>query len=179
MTKPSPIFITKLHPLEQMSEQELAAVRKFLFGGMRGLNEQHEKRWRRFWRRVLQAEIGEVFHIDNVVGRSGPFHRMHMAMEQGLFDRQERWANIKHMRNWLKTGAGWGTYELVNGRMKFVPKSTSYEECSDDEMREVHEAMVAYLRSPSALRKLWPHLSADQRSEMLETILERPEETQT
>lgn len=175
MTKPSPILITKLHPLEQMPEQELAVVRRFLFGGIHGLNEQHEKRWRRFWSRIMRAEVGEVFRFENVVDRSGQFHKRHMAIEQALFDRQERWAKLEHMRNWLKAGAGWGDYELVNGRMKFVPRSTSYEECSDDEMREVHESMVAFLRTPYAMRHLWPHLTNNQRIDMLESIVEPPE----
>lgn len=175
MTKPSPILITKLHPLEQMPEHELAIVRRFLFDGIRGLDEKHDKRWRRHWSRIIRASVGEVFHLQSVVDRSGPYHRMHMGLEQRLFDRQERWAKLDHMRAWLKAGAGWGDYELVKGRMKFVPRSTSYEECSDDEMREVHESMVAFLRTPFAQRRLWPHLTSNQRIDMLESIVEPPE----
>lgn len=178
MSKPSAIMIAKHHPIERMPEHELAIVRRFLFDGIRGLDEKHDKRWRRLWSRIIKSEVGEVFHLQNVVDRSGPYHRMHMGLEQRLFDRQERWAKLEHLRAWLKAGAGWGDYELVNGRMKFVPRSTSYEACSDDEMREVHVSMVAFLRTPYAQRHLWGHLKPVQRSEMLESIVEPPEREQ-
>lgn len=175
MTKPSPILITKHHPLERMPEHELAIVRRFLFDGVRGLDETHDKRWRRLWNRIIKAEVGEVFHLESVIGRSGPFHRRHMAIEQALFDRQDQWATLASLRNWLKTGAAWGDYALsARGVMKFVPRSTAYAVCSDDEMREVHIAMLAFLRTPGAQRRLWPHLAPAARSEMLESIIEPP-----
>lgn len=175
MSRPSPILIAKQHPVERMPEHELAIVRRFLFDGIRGLDEKHDKRWRRIWLRIIKAEVGEVFHLESVVGRSGLFHRFHMAMEQRLFDRQERWSKLEHLRNWLKAGAGWGDYALASGRMKFVPRSTSYEACSDNDMREIHESMIAFLRTPYAQRRLWGHLTPAQRSEMLEGIVEPPE----
>ena len=176
MTKPSPIMITKLHPLENMPEHELAVVRRFLFDGIRGLDEKHDKRWRRHWSRIIRAAVGEVFHFEDIVDRSGPFHRMHMAMEQNLFDRQDQWATLDSMRDWLKTGAAWGDYALnARGVMKFVPRSTAYEACSNDEMYELHTAMLAFLRTPGAQRKLWPHLKPDARYDMLEAIVD-PEE---
>jgi|GEM_PF-261934 len=172
MTKPSAILIMKAQPLEAWNERDLSVVRRFIFDGIRGLNAQHEARWRRFWGRIWKAEPGQVFQLDNVVERSGPFHRMHMGMEQRLFESQERWGQLEPFRNWLKTGAGWGEYQRHDGGpMKFVPRSTAYEHCSDDEMREVHEAMVAFLRTPYALRRLWPHLAEPKRHEMLETVL--------
>lgn len=178
MTKPSAILITKTERLEDLPENERAVVRKFLFGGIQGLNDQHEKRWRRFWGRIQRAEVGEVFDLQIVVARSGQFHRRHMAIEQLLFDRQEQWDDIKKFRAWLKTGAAWGHFEIVKNRMKFVPSSLSYEDCSDDEMREVHESMVAFLRRPATQKRIWPHLSADQRHEMLENIIDPPEQAQ-
>lgn len=177
MTKASAILITKTHPLDGIPEQDKAAVRRFLFDGLRGLDEQNDKRWKRFWSRIWKAEPGEVFHFLDVVDRSGPFHRMHMSLEQTLFDRQDRFTNMDRFRDWLKTGAGWGTYTLVRERMKFVPRSTSYDECSDHEMKEVHVSMVAFLRTPRAQRRLWPHLDADRRTEMVESILDPQEQS--
>lgn len=178
MTKPAAILITKVHPIEQMPAHELAIVRRFLFDGIRGLDEKHDKRWRRHWSRIIKAAVGEVFHFEDIVDRSGPFHRMHMAMEQCLFDRQDQWATLASLREWLKTGAAWGDFALnAKGVMKFVPRSTAYEACSDHEMRELHTAMLAFLRTPGAQRKLWPHLNPMARAEMLESILNRPEES--
>lgn len=175
MTKPAAILITKRYPIERMPEQDLAAVRRFLFDGIQGLDEQHDKRWRRLWGRILKGAVGEVVHLQIVVGRSGAFHRMHMALEQRLFDRQDQWATLGSLRDWLKTGAAWGEFKFnARGVMKFVPRSTAYEACSDDEMREIHAAMLAFLRTPGAQRKLWPHLAPAARSEMLETIVDPP-----
>lgn len=173
MTKAAAILICPQIALRNVPPADRDAVRRFLFDNIRGLDEKHDKRWRRLWGRIWKADAGEVMHLEVVVDRSGPFHRRHMAMEQALFDRQERWRKLDDMRWWLKTGAGWGDFHLLpNGRMKFIPASTSYEACSDDEMREVHENMLAFLRTPYAMRRLWPHLSPDARYEMLESILE-------
>lgn len=176
MTKPSSILLTKLHPLDGFTETERAVIRRFLFECFAGLNEVMDKRWRRMWRRFWDIEPGEVMHFQTVVDRSGKFHRHHMALEQTLFDRQDQWATLDHMRLWLKTGAGWGDMQRNDrGNMKFVPRSTAYEACSDDEMKELHTAMLAFLRAPSSQRKLWPHLSVAARSEMLENIIDPPE----
>lgn len=176
MTKPAAILICPQIALRTLPENERNIVSRFLFDNIRGLDEKHNARWRRMWSRIWQADAGEVTHLEVVVDRSGPYHRRHMAMEQALFDRQERWLMLDDFRWWLKTGAGWGDFTLLpNGRMKFVPRSTSYEACSDDEMKELHQAMLAFLRTPKTMRKLWPHLSPDARYEMLESILEPPE----
>lgn len=176
MTKPSAILIAKMYPLTGFTESERAVIRRFIFECFQGLNEKMDKRWRRWWRRLWDMEVGEVAHFENVVDRSGPFHRMHMAMEQSLFDRQDQWATLEAMRDWLKVGAYWGEWELnVRGALKFVPSSTAFEKCSDDEMKEIHIAMLAFLRTPRAQRKLWPHLSPQARSEMLEAIIDPPE----
>lgn len=176
-SKPSPILIAKQMSLSGMPEPERALVRHVLLDAVQGLNRQHDSRWRRWVNRLLRAEPGEVFGFLNLADRSGPYHRMHMKFEQTLFDHQERWLNLKGMRDWLKVGAGWCDWAPgARGGIVPVPKSVSYEDCSDDEMREVHEAMVAFLHTPHAQRYLWPHLKAPQRAEMLESILTRPAE---
>ena len=172
MTKAASILLTKRHSLAALPEQERQVIRHVLLDAIGGLNEQHQQRWFRWVNRVLKAEPGETFELLHLTERSGAFHRMHMAMEQRLFERQDYFPTLKALRLWLKTGAMWGTFQRsAAGRLGFVPASTSYEECSDDEMREVHTDMVAFLRSAHALRRLWPHLKADKRAEMLESIL--------
>ena len=171
MTRATSIMITPMVALRTVPPADRDAVRRFLFQNIRGLNTKHDKRWRRFWGRLWGAEAGEVFHIQLIIDRSGPFHRFHMKFEQILFDNQDRYVNQDHFRNWLKTGAAWGDFQLVGERLKFIPRSLAYEECSDDEMREIHEDMVEFLRTDRAQRRLWPQLSHDQRSDMVETLL--------
>lgn len=176
MTKSSAILVAPVVPLHTLPPAERDILSRVLFQCIRGLDAKHDKRWRRLWKRVFGAEAGEVVHLQTVVDRSGPYHRMHMAMEQALFNSQERYANMDRFRDWLKVGAGWGEYAInKNGHLRFVPGSTSYENCSDDEMRELHAAMVEFLHTTYAQRRLWPHLPADRRAEMLETVLQRPE----
>lgn len=172
MTKPASIMLVKHHPLDGFSEFERSVIRRFLFDCFRGLDEQNEGRWRRWWSRLWRAEPGQVFQLDSVVERSGEFHKRHMAIEQRLFDSQDYFANLPALRDWLKTGAAFVTWEIDGkGGIVAVPRSTSYEKCSEDEMRELHEAMLAFLRTPAAQEKLWQHLAPARRAVMLESVL--------
>lgn len=177
MTKTSSILITKRASLAAMPEAQRATVRHVLLDAVGGLDGTHDKRWRRWVNRLLRAEPGEVFELASVVARSGQFHRRHMALEQRLLDHQERFTNLNSLRDWTKTGAGWVDWEPgARGGIVAVPRSIAYEQCSDDEMREVHEATVAFLHTAHAQRYLWPHLDARGRESMLESVLAEPAE---
>lgn len=177
MTKPASILLVKRHPLDGFSEFERSVIRRFLFDCFRGLDEQNEGRWRRWWSRLWHAEPGQVFQLENVVERSGDFHKRHMAIEQRLFDSQDAFLNLPALRDWLKVGAAFVTWEPDGkGGIVAVPRSTSYGKCSDDEMRELHDAMLAFLRTPASQEKLWQHLAPARRSVMLESVLADREE---
>ena len=172
MTKPASIMLVKRHPLDNFSEFERSIIRRFLFDCFQGADAQNEGRWRRWWSRLWKAEPGELFQLDNLVERSRSFHGRHMAIEQRLFDSQDYFVNLPALRDWLKVGAAFVTWEPDGrGGIVAVPRSTSYEKCSDDEMRELHEAMLAYLRTPGAQEKLWRHLAPARRAVMLESVL--------
>lgn len=57
------------------------------------------------------------------------------------------------------------------GRVFPVPKSIAYDQLEEDEMREFHEQVVAFLRTEHAGRTLWRHLSPTARIEMVEGLL--------
>ncbi|CAN7366369.1 hypothetical protein LJR074_002166 [Acidovorax sp. LjRoot74] len=172
MTKPASIMLVKRHPLDGFSEFERSIIRRFHFECFTGLDAQHEGRWRRMWARFWNAAPGQVFQLDNVVERSSEFHKRHMAIEQRLFDSQDCFANLPALRAWLKVGAAFVTWEHDGkGGLVAVPRSTSYEKCSDDEMRELHDGMLAHLRTPGAQSQLWPHLAPAARATMLESLL--------
>jgi len=157
----------------EVTEDEKAAARKVLFGAIDGLGERGKKQWRWFFNGVLRLEPGEMVTIKTHKARSGPFHRRHMAMEQRVFESQERFENFdKGFRDWLKVGAGHCEWHPgPKGGVFPVPKSISYSDMEDDEMREFHDAAVAFLRTDHACKTLWKHLSAPARTEMIETIL--------
>lgn len=155
----------------------LDAARDLLFGALDGFNKNDKRAWRRFWKRLIKAEPGELVAVDMVFPRSGPFHRFHMAIEQRLFDAQERFDNFEMFRAWLKVGAGWVTWAAgPKGGVVPIPNSISYAEADEEEFRQYHEQVVAFLRGPHAAKYLWPHLSPEQRAEMMAAILEEFEQ---
>lgn len=178
MTKASAILITKTHPLDGISEKDRAALRQVLYGCIRGLDERNDRRWRWFLGRIWKAEPGEVFHLANVVNRSSPFHRRHRAILEKLFASQDRFRHIDALHDWLKIGAYFVTWtEGKSGKPVPTPRSTSFDECSDDEMREAHMAMVDYLHTERAQRFLWRNLKPALRAGMVDSVLEAREES--
>lgn len=176
MPKPSPILVMPAVKLNSLPQHEREIVSRFLFEHIRGLDDKHNRRWRRLWRQGWHAEPGEVFHFEVIRDRSGPFHRRHRAVVQKLFDSQERFTNIDALHDWLKVGACWVEWGVGRGGAPVaIPKSTAFEQCSDDEMKEVHTAVVDFLHLPKSQRKLWPHIKAAARAEMLEIILKEQE----
>jgi hypothetical protein len=99
-----------------------------------------------------------------------------MAIERAVFENQEGFVHLRRFRDWMKTGAGWGRFEPTPQGLVFVPGSVSFDEASDDEMREFVRAAEEFLHTPRAQKRLWPHLSAQRRAEMVDTLLINPNE---
>ncbi len=157
----------------EISETDKAAARRVIFGIVDGLGQRGQKQWRRLWNGILRLEPGEMLEIKTRKPRSGPFHRRHMLMEQRLFEAQEKFEQFDPgFRDWLKVGAGFVTwYPGPKGGVFPVPKSIAFDQLEDDEMREFHEACVAFLRTEHAGRTLWKHLTETQRIEQIEGLL--------
>ena len=150
------------------------AARRVLFGIVDGLGERGRKQWRRFFNSLMRLEPGEMVEIKTYKERSGPFHRRHMAIEQAVYEAQERFENFdRGFRDWLKVGAGHVTwFPGPRGGVFPVPKSISFKDMEDDEMREFHIEAIKFLRTAYAQKTLWKHLTTLQRMEMMETILQ-------
>lgn len=160
-------------PGAEIADEDREAARRVIFGIVDGLGDVGRKQWRRFWNGLFRMEAGEMVSITTRKARSGPFHRRHMAIETAVFEAQEKFTSFdKGFRDWLKVGAGhceW--FPGPKGGIFPIPKSISYTEMEEGDMREFHEASIAFLRTEYAQKTLWRHLSELQRSEMLETIL--------
>jgi hypothetical protein len=177
MTKASIIMVCPVVDLKAaLSDHERDVLRKVLFDGIQGIDAIHDRRWKRHMTRLLRSEPGEVTEFLNPRVRSLPFHRRWMAIERVFFDNQDNFATLKGFRTWLKAGAGLGHFERAGERLVFVPGSVSFEEASDDEFREFVKDAEAFLRSPRAMRRLWPHLRSEARAEMVETLLKSAEQ---
>lgn len=148
------------------------AAREVLFGVVDGLGDLGKKQWRRFFNSLMRLEPGEVVKVTTKKPRSGPFHRRHMVIETRVFDAQERFEQFDQFRNWLKVGAGYCDWiPGPRGAVMPVPKSIAYDELEDGDFRQVHDDMIAFLRSEHAGKVLWPKATPAQRSECIELVL--------
>ena len=159
--------------MELPKGQLLDGVRSFLFGAVDGANKDDKKAWRHFWRRVTRMSPGEMAAVEMVFPRSGPFHRRHMAIEQAVFDAQEKFEDFEQLRYWLKVGAAWVTWAAgPKGGVVPIPKSISYAKADEEEFRQYHEQVIGFLRGEHAAPYLWKHLGKEGAFEMIDAILE-------
>lgn len=156
-----------------ISEADKEAVRRVLFGQVDGLSEAHKKSWRRMWSWLLnKAGPGEMLELKTHRERLGWYHRKHMALEQKVFEAQEKFTHFEQFRNWLKVGAGHCDWlPGPKGGVIPVPKSIGYAALEQDEMDEVHEAIVTFLRTPHAIKTLWPAVPEHERELAIEAVL--------
>lgn len=169
MTKASAIMIAPRIRLRQLPPEEKDVLRRFFTEYVRGVDARHQKRWSRWARNLFQSEPGEGSLLYSAEERGGPFHRMHRAVLSRLFHGQERHSNEAALHDWLKLKCWFVNW--IDGKPQ--PRSTSYDECSEDEIREFHEQMVDLLHQPWCQRYFWPHLNTTLRAEMVQTILKR------
>lgn len=144
-----------------------------VFGVLDGLGALNQKRWRKFWQRVLQLELGEMVTITITRQRLGWFHRKHMVMETRVFEGQERFEHFEQFRNWVKIGAGHCDWVPgPKGAVVPIPKSISYSSIEQGAFEEFHSAACAFLRTPHALKVMWPKASPAVAAQGLEDLLE-------
>jgi len=172
--KAAPILICPTVPLGSLPDAERDVIRRFLTQHIRGMDAAHDKRWRRMWGDIMHAAPGEGFQLYRAEARGGPYHRMHRAVLERLFDSQERYTNIDVLHDKLKL-LSWFV-EWSDGKPK--PRSTAFDVCSEDDLREFHTRMVDVLHAPHVSRHFWPHLKAPQRQEMVELVLRNPSQEQ-
>ncbi|TDS74398.1 DUF1367 family protein [Comamonas sp. JUb58] len=156
----------------QISEQDAAVARRVIFGIVDGLGERGRSQWRRLWNRLMRLEPGEMVEIKTVQPRLGWYHRKHMAMEQAVFETQDRFEDFESFRTWLKVGASFvDWYPGPKGGVIPVPRSISYANLEQGDMEQFHADAVNFLRSEHAGATLWKHLGTAQRIEMIEAVL--------
>lgn len=167
----SEIILVRQEAVE-IPEADKDAAHRVIFGIVDGLGERNRKAWRRLWNRLMKLQPGEMVDLKTHQERLGWFHRKHMALENRVFDSQDRFENFKGFRDWLKVGAGhcdW--YPGPKGGVFPVPKSISYSKLEQGAMEVFHADAVAFLRTEHAAKTLWKHLNTLQRIEMIEGIL--------
>lgn len=151
---------------------QLEGVRAFLFRALDGFGKDDKASWRRFWKRVVNMPVGEMFEVEMVFPRSGPYHRRHMALEQSVFDAQDVFEDFEQYRYWLKVGAAWVVWMPDDkGGLVPIPKSVSYAAADQDEFQRFHAAVIRFLRGDHAALILWPNLGP-KAYDMMNSILQ-------
>jgi len=175
MSKSSSILICPTVQLNTLPDPVRDVLRQFFTEWVRGMDRKHDKRWRRFVRDLFHAEPGEGFQLYRAEERGGPFHRMHRAVLTRLFDQQELYQDEDLLHDWMKLRCWfviWG--EGLRGKPIPTPRSTAFDVCSEDEIREFHTRFVDLLHKPWVQRRFWPHLDAARRKEMVDLVLTDP-----
>lgn len=163
---------------EHLSEDDKAVVRRFLFEHLSGATEKDTRSWTRFVRALDQAGSGEFFTITVKRQRNGRFHCMHMALISKVFKAQERLDDFEQFRLYLKVGSGFVTWMAgPKGGVFPVPRSINFNTCSEEDMREFHYGVIAFLRTAHAQRYIWPNVAPSLAAEGVETILNSFERT--
>lgn len=150
----------------------MAPVADFLFRSIDGFRQEDKRAWRNMWKRVYSMEPGELIHVEMTFPRSGQFHRRHMAIEQAVFESQERFYPFEVFRDWVKVGSGWVDWVAgPRGGVFPKPKSISYAKADEEEFRKFHELCMGFFRGQDCAPRLWPHLPKEKAYETMEAIL--------
>jgi hypothetical protein len=163
-----------------LAEPDAGIVRKFLFEFFAGATEKDNRAWYRFWRAMNEAGSGEYFSFKLERQRQNWRHKKHMGMISAIFKSQERIEDFEQFRLWLKVGSGFVDWCAgPKGGVFPVPKSISFDKCSEDEFIAFHEGAIAFLRTEHAAKYLFPNAPIFLAESGIEEILsrfERPRE---
>lgn len=153
----SDITITRTN-IALPSEGELEAVRTVLFECIKGTTERENKAWRRWWKRVINFDPGEISFLKFIIPRNGKFHRKFMALLNVGFEmwepKRKRKSykgmaiekNFDQFREDITILAGF--YEQtfnIKGEMRLRAKSISFANMEDDEFEELYQSVVTVL----------------------------------
>ena len=133
-------------------------------GKLAGFGEKGRRAWLKFLKRVKELEVGETLSFEYKLPRSPVHHSYFFLKLTGLFERQERFADLDRLLDWLKVGAG--HVDLLPGRdgmMVAIPRSIAWHKLEEQEFIEVVRAINDFVWTEYAQAALWSHLSSDQR----------------
>lgn len=172
--KASPILLYATGDMRHVPVPERDALRRLLTLHLRGVDREHQRRLMRLVSDMLHAAAGEGFQLYRAEERSGPFHRYHQGVLSALFERQERYRSKKALHDFLKLECWFVEWEEGCP----VPRSTNFDTCSEDEIREFNASLKDLLHEPRIQCHFWPHLPERLRHEQVLGILTNPEKTE-
>lgn len=142
-------------------------------GKPKGLSREDQAHYRRWRKRVKTLEPGQTLQFSWSVPRSPELHRRHFLMLKWIFENQETFRSAEELRKWTERGAR--HVEVLSGPGGALferAKSIAYDELDDDQFRELHQRVKAYLLTAEALKKLWPHAPTENAYDALNHLME-------
>lgn len=147
-------------------------------GKIDGLGEKDKLAYARFGKRLKELATGDCMTISTWFDRNPKLHGLHFSILTSAFDAQEQFSTLEGFRHWVACGAGHCVYAPgPQGKMVAIPLSVSWTALDDSEFADYHKRAIAFLQSERATSFLWPHLSAEDQSEMIEGILSAHEKS--
>lgn len=136
----------------------LKGARALLFGALDGMGESAKKAWRRFWKRMIALEPGEIAQVEVEIPRNPKFLRKFFALLKVGFDAWEParkhktykgkpiTKNFERFRSDVLILAGFyeQTFDL-KGRMCVEAKSISFANMEEPEFEKVYSAVADVL----------------------------------
>jgi hypothetical protein len=141
-------------------------------GKLQGFGRKGAQDYERWKRLVASLRAGDLLHFSYREPRSPQHHKLWFAKMGALLERQEQFDSLDKLRMWVTVGAGYAEFAPgPQGRMVALPQSIAWDKMDEAEFRALHEAADAFLRTPHAQSFLWGHLTQQQQSDMVETLL--------
>lgn len=142
-------------------------------GRLCGLTPADHEQYVRWRNRVESMQRGEVLTFTWTPPRSPNVHRFHFALLGNIYENQEVFRSYKEFRQWVLLGAGHVTVIQACGIEFEMADSVSYEELDDDQFRDVHKRVSAFLLTEKALRRLWPHADVNTSFQAVKFMMEQ------
>lgn len=135
-------------------QRALDGARALLFGALDGFSREDKSAWRRFWKRLLRLQPGEMAQAEMVFPRNGKFHRKFFALLTVGFEHwqsgrkhkthngQPVLKNFETFREDITVLAGFYEQHFdVRGRMVLKAKSISFAKMDDIEFERLYGAV--------------------------------------
>ena len=140
------------------NDAALAGARALLFEALDGMGDESRKCWRKFWRRMVRMEAGELVDVSMTFMRNPLFHRKYFALLNLGFESWEPCRTHKtykgepvrksfdRFREDVQILAG--HYEQtfhLDGAMTLSAKSISFASMDDAEFERIYSAVADVL----------------------------------
>lgn len=141
-----------------LSKSEMSVVSAFLFKLLDGMGDESRKCWRKFWKRMVRMDAGELIDVNMVFVRNPIFHRKFFALLNLGFESWEAGRTHKTYKGepvrksferfredvLILAGHYEQTFRL-DGTMTLSAKSISFASIDDVEFERIYSAVADVL----------------------------------